>query len=216
MLQKFCIIVAFIGNLFELYKNSQIFNLRKKETFIECLSDYRCQVYTIFDKKQFIGYFALKKGEIIEFFTSKLDALENIIYQIISQLNFEDLKIVINPLHTNLCAAFDKIAQQVSLTDELHFKVYDTKKFLEMLFAINCKFREFKNAKEVYQIGNEIIQISVLNGKFEIKNLIKNTKISATFSKQEFVRFALGLTKNFQIKSEIFPVVFGLDRCDMF
>ena len=190
--------------------------MRKKETFIECLSDYRCQVYTIFDKKQFIGYFALKKGEIIEFFTSKLDALVNIIYQIISQLNFEDLKIVINPLHIDLCAAFDKIAQQVSLTDELHFKVYDTKKFLEMLFAINCKFREFKNAKEVYQIGNEIIQISVLNGKFEIKNLARSAKISATFSKQEFVRFALGLTKNFQIKSEIFPVVFGLDRCDLF
>lgn len=204
------------GNMFELYKKSQIFNLRTQETFLECLKDYRCQIYSIFDKKQFIGYFVLKKDEIVEFFSSKLNVLDSIVYQMISYLNCEELKIVMNPLHVGLCEALDKIAQEVSTKDCLHFKVYDVKKFVEMLLLINSKFRKFKSSKEVYEIENEIIQILIKDNKFEVKSLEKSTKINATLTKKEFVRFVLNLTKNCQINSEIFPLIFGLDRCDLF
>lgn len=204
------------NNMFEIYKNSQIFNLRSKENFIECLSDYRCKIYTIFDKKQFIGYFVVKKGEIIEFFIQNLNLIENIVYQIIEKLNFDELKIHINPLHTNLCFALDKIAQEVSTVDNLHFKIYDTKKFIEMLLAINTKFRKFKNVKETYQIENEIIQISIKDNNFEVKKLTNSKKINARFTKQKFVRFALSIKNNYQINSDIFPVVFGIDICDLF
>lgn len=202
--------------MYELYANSQIFNLRTKENFIECLSDYRCQIYTIYEKKEFIGYFVVKKGEIIEFFTSNLDLLENIVCKIIQQFNCDELKIIVNPLHKDMCSHFDKIAQEISMSEKLHFKIYDTKAFIEILLAINTKIRKFKNVKEIYQIDDEIIQIEIKENNANVKKMLSCKKIDAKFTKQEFVRFALNLQNYTNVNSSIFPLLFDLDTCDLF
>ena len=157
----------------------------------------------------------LKKGQIIELYTNNFDVLSNIVNEILLFLNIDKLEFVFNPLHKKLAEAFDKIAQQTRLEDNLHFKVYRMDKFVEMLLKINSRITKFSDCVEVYEIDGGLIEIKIEGGRCSVDNIEKSQNVLAKFTSAEFVRFALSNFVQSRI-SNIFPVVFGIDPCDMF
>lgn len=141
--------------------------------------------------------------------------LSNIVNEILLFLNIDKLEFVVNPLHKQLVEAFDKIAQQTRLEDELHFKVYQMDKFVEMLLKINSHITKFSDCVEVYEIDGGLIEIKIEGGRCSVDNIVKSQNVLAKFTSAEFVRFALSPFSQIRI-SKIFPVVFGIDSCDMF
>lgn len=200
---------------YDLYQSFQIFNLRDEKTFFECMGDYRAKVFSIYSKNTQIGYFVFKKGQIIELYTNNFDVLSNIVNEILLFLNIDKLEFVVNPLHKQLVEAFDKIAQQTRLEDNLHFKVYRMDKFVEMLLKINSRITKFSDCVEVYEIDGGLIEIKIEGGCCSVGNIEKSQNVLAKFTSAEFVRFALSNFVQSRI-SNIFPVVFGIDPCDMF
>lgn len=198
---------------YEIYRNAQIFNLRSKNTFMDCVGDYRAKVFMICENGAQIGYFVLKKGEIIEFYSKNLNLMSNIISNIISYLGADYVRFVINPLHVALNEKLGEIARACHIKEEIQFKVFDWKKFVEMLFEVNKNFREFQNAKEVFGIDGEFYMISISNNNISVQKTTDGSEAIANFSSKEFVRFAL---RRGEKNSKIFPMIFGFDMCDMF
>lgn len=199
----------------QLYQSTQIFNLRDANTFFDCLSDCRAKVYSIFHDEQQIGYFVTKKGQVIEFYINDYSVLASVVNVIILSLGMEKVEFVVNPLHKKLAEEFDKIAQQTRLEDNLHFKVYRMDKFVEMLLKINSHITKFSDCVEVYEIDGGLIEIKIEGGRCSVVKIKKSQTVLAKFTSAEFVRFALSPFSQTRI-SKIFPVVFGIDSCDMF
>lgn len=141
--------------------------------------------------------------------------LSNIVNEILLFLNIDKLEFVVNPLHKQLVETFDKIAQQTRLEDNLYFKVYRMDKFVEMLLKINSHITKFSDCVEVYEIDGGLIEIKIEGGRCSVVKIKKSQTVLAKFTSTEFVRFALSPFSQTRI-FKIFPVVFGIDSCDMF
>lgn len=88
-------------------------------------------------------------------------------------------------------------------------------KFVEMLLKINSHITKFSDCVEVYEIDGGLIEIKIEGGQCSVVKIKKSQTVLAKFTSAEFVRFALSPFSQTRI-SKIFPVVFGIDSCDMF
>lgn len=84
-----------------------------------------------------------------------------------------------------------------------------------MLLKINSHITKFSDCVEVYEIDGGLIEIKIEGGCCSVDNIEKSQNVLAKFTSAEFVRFALSPFSQTRI-SKIFPVVFGIDSCDMF
>lgn len=84
-----------------------------------------------------------------------------------------------------------------------------------MLLKINSHITKFFDCVEVYEIDGGLIEIKIEGGRCSVVKIKKSQNVLAKFTSAEFVRFALSPFSQTRI-SKIFPVVFGIDSCDMF
>lgn len=84
-----------------------------------------------------------------------------------------------------------------------------------MLLKINSRITKFSDCVEVYEIDGGLIEIKIEGGRYSVVKIKKPQTVLAKFTSAEFVRFALSPFSQTRI-SKIFPVVFGIDSCDMF
>lgn len=84
-----------------------------------------------------------------------------------------------------------------------------------MLLKINSHITKFFDCVEVYEIDGGLIEIKIEGGQCSVVKIKKSQTVLAKFTSAEFVRFALSPFSQTRI-SKIFPVVFGIDSCDMF
>lgn len=200
----------------KMYADAQIFNLRSKNTFLECVGDFRAKVFMICENGAQIGYFVLKKGEVVEFYSKNLNLITQIVSKIISCLGVEQIRFVVNPLHVELCEKLGEIASVSQIQEEIQFKVFDWKKFVEMLFETNKTFRTFEDAQECFCVDGKRLFVEVKDNQISVEETKQQGECLPNFSSKEFVRFVFGCSSGSQTQSKIFPMLFGFDVCDMF
>lgn len=117
---------------YDLYQSFQIFNLRDEKTFFECMGDYRAKVFSIYSKNTQIGYFVLKKGQIIELYTNNFDVLSNIVNEILLFLNIDKLGLLSTLCTKNLPRSLTKLRNKQDL------KTICTSRFIAWINLLKC------------------------------------------------------------------------------
>lgn len=179
-----------INKLYEIYlKNSKIV-LRTKENFYLALKAKKCDIYSICDKENIIGYFSYQAQEnyIKEFYITDITKTEQSLNTIFSSLKLIDTNFIVNPLDINYVNELSKFSKEISIFDEIQIKVYNLPQFITMLFELNKEVVRYENNCYTFNIDGESYKIKIKNNNLKIK---KNNKNYQTFTSQEFVRWIM-------------------------
>ena len=207
---------SFLDEYYKIYKDNHVLCFRKKEDFFLSLLKEGVILFGIFYNNDLKGYFAYSKEEksIIEIYSYDTSLYESVIRLLIENSDIKGINIYINPLDKNNVLELDKISEERILIDYTHIKVYKMNEFIEFLVNLNLKIRKINNLNEVYKIDDEIIEICINNQKVEVKEV--NKDYIREFTKQEFVRFALGFNNLYYNESNLFPLLFDVNEADLF
>ena len=203
-----------LDDVYNAYLDSQVLHLRDKDHFYISFKDPRKRLYTIRYKGNIVGYFCTKADKILEFGLKDLNILSLVITAICRKLGYEKLSFIISPLNKKTIFAFDKIAEDKICNDKINVKVYDTKKFLEMLVAINLRVRDIKNVSDAICIEGVTYKIDTIGG--EVTVVESDDKVKKNYTMQEFLRTGLGLNYFYDNNSRLFPLLIDFKDADLF
>ena len=203
-----------LDGVYSAYQKTQALNLRDKEHFFISFKDPRKRLYTIRYKENIVGYFCTKADKILEFSLTDLNILSLVITAICRKLGYEKISFIISPLNKETIFAFDKIAEDKICNDKINVKVYNIKKFLEMLVTINLKVRNIKDVTDVIRIDGVTYRIDTTGGKVSVEET--NDKVKKNYTMQEFLRTGLGLNYFYDNNSRLFPLLIDFKDADLF
>lgn len=200
--------------LYEIYLQNSQTNLRESEDFSLKLKSRKHKVFVIKIADEIDGYFTLdKEGQSIdEIYLQDINLLESSVCSILNKLKKEKISFTINPFDKEYFDVLQTLAEEVTIVDEIHFKVYDLKKFLEILFELNKKIKKYKNQKYIYSIDNKTYKIVIKNDSIKIKE--GNYKSSKSFTLNQFLRYVLSPNNSYEENKLTF--VFALNYVDLF
>jgi len=208
--------------IYKIYKDSEKFALRDKQNFEICLNNKIRKLFKIFIKDKIVGYVSIKDCEISEICLTDVKFLESVMAFLVSSklINFKIndyndkfITVPINILNKKLYQEFEKIADTKTLLEEKSFKVYNLKRFIEMLYLLNDKSFN-KDISETYKVDDEILSFKIKDNNLEICQT--KQKYQKEFkTKEEFLKFALGGSLSYT-DSKIFPLYFDLNMVDNF
>ncbi|MDE6585066.1 MAG: GNAT family N-acetyltransferase [Clostridia bacterium] len=206
-----------LSALYAIYAGTNPFVKRTKERFVDCLriSDAEILVFTL--GGQICGYasFTARKRCVQEIVLKDYSLLPEVVGEIMSRRDFSEITFLVNPLNLSAVKAFDAIAESKVLCDELHIRIFDMVKFLEMLLGLNGALLGNVNCEEVYVVDGQAISLKVHGGKAEVKEC--RTGANKTYTQSQFLRMVLGNGDNELCRnSNIFPLSFGINEPDMF
>lgn len=207
---------SLLDEYYKIYLDNQILNLRSKEDFFLSILKEGVSLFSIYYKDELKGYFAysISENNIIEIYSYDVSLYESVIKLLIDKFNLKGLSISINPLDKENILELDKISEERIITDYTHIKIYKTLEFIELLVNINLKIRKINDLNEIYKIDDEIIEINIKDNFVEVKRVNKEYK--REFTKQEFIRFALGFNNLYFNESNLFPLLFDINEADLF
>ena len=203
-----------LDDVYKAYLDTQVLHLRDKENFQISFKDPRKKLYTIRYKENIVGYFCTKADKILEFGLTDLNILSLVITAICRKLGYEKISFIISPLNRDTIFAFDKIAEDKICNDKINIKVYDTKKFLEMLVAINIKVRNIKDITDVIRIDGVTYKVDTTDGNVLVEEC--NEKVNKNYTMQEFLRVCLGLNYFYDNNSRLLPLLIDFKDVDLF
>lgn len=205
-----------LNRLFEIFLATRPYVTRTKENFTDCLKISGSDITVVRAHGKICGYasFCRRKNCVQEINLTDYSRLYGVVQQLMYLNGLTQISVMVNPLERDKIAAFDAVSEQKSLCDNLHLRVYDVAKFLEMLLSLNAEALREVECREVYSIDGQALSLTVGDG-------IKVEKISARCDKQysqaEFLRAALGDGDDELCRrSQIFPLRFGINEPDMF
>ncbi len=203
--------------LFDIYKKSELLQIRTTKNMFECLKTSDSSVYIIKNNALPIGYFAFsgRKDLITELVLNDYDSLPNILRVIFDYLKVPKLKIMTSTTQKKLVKHLKSFSEESALVDDLQIKVYNVVRFLEFLFALNPERLQNIECEESYTIDGTTYLIFVANGTYKIT--VDDRQSENCYTLEQFTREILGDANNeLCISSRIFPLNFGLTIPDSF
>lgn len=200
--------------LYEIYASNDKINLRSKEDFSLGLKSRKHKIYVIKIADEIDGYFTLdREGKSVdELYLQDINLLESAVCSILKRLGKEQMVFKVNPLDKEYFDILEKFSEEVETIDEIHFKVYDLKKFLEMLFELNKKIKKFENRKYIYSVDDKTYKITIKNNRIKIKEGKYTSQKS--FSMGEFLRYILSANNSYEENK--LTMIFALNYVDLF
>ena len=204
-----------LDSIYEIFLNNNPFIIRKKEEFIVTLKMSFSEIFVVKQNNNIVGYFTYSelKNKINEIVLQDYSKLPFVIKQIIENFNLDTIKIFSSPFNKNLFNELDKISEFKYIYDELHFKVYDMKRFLEMAISMNLTVKNIQNLNKIIKIEDEIFEIEIKNNKVNIEQVNKN--FEKEFTKKDFLRYAFSINSVFD-NDNLFPLFLDFENCDLF
>ncbi len=205
-----------LDEIFEIYLSNQPIILRDKDSFILDLRISNSTIYTIIDKEEIIGYFAI--GDSLKFIhelsIKDMGKISLVMKEILNTLKKEEIDVLVSPLNIQLSQALEEIAESKRVEEEIMWKVYKWIPFIEMCLELNKKNKVFVNTCEVYKVNNLVLEIIVENNTFKVRETTKD--YIREFSDLEFIRFIIGNTTSYKNTSLIFPLALDFNEADLF
>ena len=198
--------------LFELYKKQSLFCLREKEEFSKYFLDRRVTLKKIIFEEKIVGYFAEKKGKIIELIISDTRLITPLIIKLFES-PVESITFSINPLRKKYIEYFEKVSCKKQMVESNIYKIYDPKAFIEMLLEINKNIVKLPDCTTCIKVDEEVIKVVIKDGEYTVKNSTQAPQ--EEFTKSTFVRFCMSITP-YDHTPRIFPLLFDIDSLDMF
>lgn len=180
-----------INKLYEIYlKNSKIV-LRTKENFYISLKAKKCDIFSIWDKENIIGYFSYQAQEncIKEFYITDITKTEQSLSAMFSSLKLTYAHFIVNPLNVDYVNELSKFSEEIETFDEIQVKVYNLPQFITMLFELNKDIIRYENDCYAFNIDGESYKIKIKNNNIKIKK--ESAKNCKSFTRQEFVRWIM-------------------------
>ena len=203
--------------LLELYKKSELLQIRTLANLFECLQTSNSSVFLIKNGPHPIGYFSYssRKDLITELVVTDYEALPQILCAILEGLKIPMLKVLTSTTQKTLVKHLKTFSEGSALIDDLQIKVYDVARFLEFLFELNFERLQGVECKESYTIDDTTYLISIANNNYKIT--INQHPSDNRYSLEQFTRNILGDANNeLCATSRIFPLNFGLTIPDTF
>ncbi len=203
-----------LDQIYDIYQKRNEVIPRQKEEFINILQTSNSSIFVYKLNNKIIGYttFNFIKNRINEFIVDKR-YIPYCVKLIFDYFNQKHITIVVSPFDKDTIYALDKFAEDKKTTEQIHFKIYDMVKFLQMMFEINQRVKVFPDYNQVFKIDEQNIEINIINNRVTIAS---TTKIAnENFSSKDFLRYAFGLNSLYQ-NSKIFPLFLDFNYADLF
>lgn len=203
-----------ISQMYDIYlKNIKII-LRSKEEFVLNLQAKGNLIFTLLKDEKVVGYFSFNKTkeQIDEFYLSNIDETQNALDSIFNYFNLLKIYFFVNPFDKEYYLKLQNFAESVETYDEIHLKVYNLEKFLEMIFKLNLVATNFKNKTYFYKINNVNYKIDITNNNLIIEK--GNFQSNYDFTIQEFLRYIFSPTNFYD--NEKLTLLFSFNKLDMF
>ena len=198
--------------LFDLYKKHSPFCLREKEEFDRYFLDKRIALRKVIFEDKIVGYFATKKGKIIELIISDTKLLTPLLIKIF-ETPIDSVTFSLNPLRKKYIEYFEKVSCKKQMVESNIYKIYDTKLFIEMLLEINKNIVKLPDCSTCIKVDDEVLKVTIKDGKYNVKK--SNSVPQEEFTKSSFVRYCMSITP-YDHTPRIFPLLFDIDSLDMF
>lgn len=199
--------------IYQLYLNNQSLVLRNKEEFILHLNNNTNDLYVIIFNGETIGYYSIKNNMIMELVVNDASLVESCISNILLNVDYERIVVYASMLNYDVNAQLEKISIYKEEYKKLCIKVYDLKRFIEILYNLN-KIKIKGTIEEVYKINNYGYEFVINDKGLSIQE--SNKKANKYFENEEnFLDFVLGAS-NDNTNSKIFPLYFDLSMADKF
>ena len=199
---------------YALYLKTQPFPVREEKDFVPCLKMSDAEIYAVKRQGSVVGYFnyAARKKGIFELGVEELSLLPAILLLFMQEKALTEVTVCINSLAFNLIESLSSFAEERTLVDDIHIKVYDVLPFLQMLWEINRKNIPFSAKEECVCIDGKTYSFSHAEGVKEV-----SACGAPAFTRAQFLRMAIGDGNNELCRgSQFFPLFFGLNEADMF
>lgn len=206
---------SMLNDIYKIFQNKQNYILRKKTNFDLTLQTSYSNIYIFKLKENIIGYatFTPIKNRVNELCINDLSFLPDCIGLLFKKFAKQKITIVVSPFDKELVLELDKYAEDKISTEQLHFKVYDMIKFLDMVLRLNKKVKHLPQLKKVINIDNKNILIDTT--KDDIKVSYTSLKATSKFTQQQFLRYAFGLISVYD-GDELFPLLLDFNYADLF
>ena len=202
--------------LYALYQSQSPAIYRAKQSFFDCLAFSRSLVYVVEQNGEIVGYFNVssRKNGIYEVVLKDYALLPHVFSAFFRIAECGSLNVSVSALNVPLILALDSFAESKSLCDGILIKVYDKKRFLQMLLSLNAPYLP-QTAQEVICIDQTCYRITIDGDRCKVEEVaLKNIP---SYTAAQFVRWAISDGTNPLCKgSSIFPLRFGIDEADMF
>ena len=202
--------------IFPIYKSTQPYIVRAIEDFVDCLSFSSSMIFTVLLGGDIVGYlnYCARKNGIFEIALTDMDLTPAVLSLFMRTKNFSEVTIHVNPLNYALINILDGISESKALCDDVHLRVYDKKRFLELLISLNLSVLP-SQCEESFVIDGMRYVINI-NGHSVTVNE-EESKGEQSLSMQYFLRNAIGDGNNALCRqSRLLPLSFGFNNADTF
>ncbi len=203
-----------LEDIYNIYLAKKPIIAREKDDFVATLSTSNSKIYVYKLNNQIIGYttFDFIKKRVNEFVAQK-ELIPYCVKLIFEHFEEKSITIVVSPFDKDTMEVLDTFAEDKKTTEQIHFKVYDMVKFLQMMFEVNKTIKTYPNYNQVFKINNQNIEINIVDNMVNVSTT--NKAPTKEYTASQFLRYAFGLNSLYD-SDKIFPLFLDFTYADLF
>lgn len=203
-----------LDDIYQLFLDKKPVIDRLKDNFVNTLQTSYSQIYVYKLNNTIVGYvtFSYLKNRVNEIVT-KTDLLPHCVKLLFEKFNQNQITIVVNPFDKETVNCLDEFCENKIATEQIHFKVFDMVKFLQMVFSLNKRVKNLTNYKAVFKVDGETISINIVDNNIDIKHT--NDIPDKQFTQKQFLRYMFSLSSLYEC-NDILPLFLDFSYADLF
>ncbi len=203
-----------LDRIYEIFLRKNPVIPRSKQDFELTLQTSNSQIFVYKLNDKVIGYttFSFAKNRVNEI---NVDAwhIPYCVKMLFEKFDQKNITIVVSPFDRQTVEALDVFAEDKKATEQIHFRVFDMVKFLQMALELNKNIKALANCHHVVKIDKQVISIDITDNNINVALSKQNP--TKTFTTREFLRKIFSLTALYEYNENL-PLFLDFNYADLF